>query len=75
MNRPLVTTECCGIMDYKDWPGLRWDWVKDLYAVGAETACPTGQRAILATSNFRGPQFRGMWDNIAMIAPSTTCST
>jgi len=27
-HRPLVTTECWGVVDYKDWPGLSWDWVK-----------------------------------------------
>jgi hypothetical protein len=29
---PLVTTECWGIVDYKDWPMLSWDWVKELCA-------------------------------------------
>lgn len=65
MKRPLVTTECWGIVDYKDWPGLKWDWVKELCEIGVETACSTGQWAMIATSNFCGPQFRGMWDDIA----------
>ncbi len=65
MTRPLVTTECWGIVDYKDWPGLRWDWVKELCTTGVETACSTGQWAMMATSNFCGPQFRGMWDDVA----------
>jgi hypothetical protein len=35
-GRPLITTEGWAIVDYKDWPGLDWDWVKELnaWAVG-----------------------------------------
>jgi hypothetical protein len=61
MKMPLITTECWGIVDYKDWPLLKWDWVKDLCALGAEHAASTGQWLAIATSNFCGPQFVGMW--------------
>jgi hypothetical protein len=61
MKMPLITTECWGIVDYKDWPLLKWDWVKDLCALGAQHAASTGQWLAIATSNFCGPQFVGMW--------------
>jgi hypothetical protein len=61
MKIPLITTECWGIVDYKDWPLLKWDWVKDLCALGAERAASSGQWLAIATSNFCGPQFVGMW--------------
>jgi hypothetical protein len=61
---PLVTTECWGIVDYKDWPLLSWDWVKELCALGTKTAAATGQWMAIATSNFCGPQFVGMWKDV-----------
>jgi len=61
---PLITTECWGIVDYKDWPLLSWDWVKELCELGAVTAAETGQWMAIATSNFCGPQFAGMWNDI-----------
>lgn len=61
VRRPLVTTECWGIVDYKDWPLLGWDWVKELCALGTITAAQTGMWVGIATSNFCGPQFVGMW--------------
>ena len=61
MKKPLITTECWGIVDYKDWPLLKWDWVKDLCALGVQRAASTGQWLAIATSNFCGPQFVGMW--------------
>lgn len=61
---PLVTTECWGIVDYKDWPLLDWGWVKELCELGVDLALPTGRWAAVATSNFCGPQFRGMWRDI-----------
>ncbi len=61
---PLITTECWGIVDYKDWPLLNWDWVKELCELGALTAADTGQWAAIATSNFCGPQFVGMWKDV-----------
>jgi hypothetical protein len=62
---PLVTTECWAIVDYKDWPLLDWGWVKELNVLGTEWAVETGAWAAISTSNFCGPQFRGMWDDIA----------
>ena len=64
-GKPLVTTECWGIVDYKDWPLLDWGWVKELCGVGVETASATGRWAAMATSNFCGPQFVGMWRDVA----------
>ena len=63
-GRPLITTECWGIVDYKDWPLLNWDWVKELCALGTVTAAQTGMWAGIATSNFCGPQFVGMWRDV-----------
>jgi hypothetical protein len=62
---PLITTEGWAIVDYKDWPLLDWGWVKELTALGTEWASATGRWAAIATSNFCGPQFRGMWKDIA----------
>lgn len=64
MKRPLITTECWGIVDYKDWPLLTWDWVKELCALGTITAAQTGMWVGIATSNFCGPQFVGMWRDV-----------
>ncbi len=61
----LATTECWGIVDYKDWPLLGWGWVKDLCALGTEKAAEHRRWAAIATSNFCGPQFRGMWRDVA----------
>jgi hypothetical protein len=59
-----MTTECWAIVDYKDWPMLPWDWVKALCELGTLTASATGQWTAVATSNFCGPQFRGMWRDV-----------
>jgi hypothetical protein len=61
LNKPLVTTECWAIVDYKDWPLLKWNWVKDLCVLGAQRAASSGQWLAIASSNFCGPQFAGMW--------------
>lgn len=63
-GKPLVTTECWAIVNYRDWPLLDWGWVKDLCAFGVEKAVETGAWAGIATSNFCGPQFVGMWRDI-----------
>jgi len=60
-GKPVITTECWGIVDYKDWPLLNWDWVMDLCEIGVKEAASTGRWIAMATSNFCGPQFRGMW--------------
>jgi Sugar-binding cellulase-like len=64
-GKPLVSTECWALVDYKDWPGLDWGWVKDLTALGLEHAARQGRWIGLATSNFCGPQFLGMWRDVA----------
>lgn len=64
-RKPLITTECWSLVDYKDWPLLSWDWLKELCEVGVREASATGRWAAVATSNFCGPQFRGMWRDVA----------
>jgi hypothetical protein len=61
IRMPLITTECWGVVDYKDWPLLRWKWVKDLCVLGVEQAAASGRWLGMASSNFCGPQFVGMW--------------
>ncbi|WP_248910000.1 cellulase-like family protein [Halocatena marina] len=61
---PLTTTESWALIHYKDWPGLNWDWIKELCAVGTQKAAETGRWAAISTSNFCGPQFRGMWNDV-----------
>lgn len=63
-KQPLITTECWGPVDYKDWPELHWTWVKELCETGVRTASSTGRWAAMATSNFCGPQFHGMWRDV-----------
>ncbi len=63
-DKRLMTTECWALVDYKDWPGLDWGWIKEVCALGVETAVATRRWDALATSNFCGPQFRGMWKDI-----------
>jgi hypothetical protein len=65
IRMPLITTECWAIVDYKDWPLLKWDWVKDLCALGTQHAASSGRWLAVATSNFCGPQFVGMWRDVA----------
>jgi hypothetical protein len=60
-GKPLVTTECWGVVNYKDWPLLDWGWVKELCEYGVTEAVATGQWSAMATSTFCGPQFVGMW--------------
>jgi hypothetical protein len=64
-GKALITTECWSLVDYKDWPLLDWGWIKDLCALGVERAAGTGRWVAIATSNFCGPQFQGMWRDIA----------
>ncbi len=60
----LVTTECWALVDYKDWPGLDWGWIKELTELGLTKAAGTGRWIGLATSNFCAPQFVGMWRDV-----------
>ena len=62
---PLVTTECWALVDFKDGPLLHWDWIKHLCEVGTLAAVKEGRWMAVATSNFCGPQFIGMWRDIA----------
>lgn len=61
IGKPLITTECWAVVDYKDWPLLNWDWILELNAIGVKAAAATGRWAGMVTSNFCGPQFHGMW--------------
>jgi hypothetical protein len=65
LARPLITTECWGVVDYKDFPLLDWGYVKELCALGTLEAAKTGRWLAIATSNFCGPQFVGMWRDVA----------
>jgi Sugar-binding cellulase-like len=71
-KQPLATTECWAVVDYKDWPLLNWDWIKELCALGTLRASTTGQWTAIATSNFCGPQFTGMWRDVAWHRSLTT---
>lgn len=64
-DRPLVTTECWAVVNYRDLPGLDWGWVKELCEFGVREALKTGCWAGVATSNFCGPQFYGMWSDVS----------
>ncbi len=64
-GKALITTECWAIVDYKDWPLLDWEWVKELCAFGTRRAAATGLWSAIATSNFCGPQFVGMWRDVS----------
>jgi hypothetical protein len=63
-DRPLVTTECWAVVNYRDWPGLDWGWIKELCAFGVAEALGTARWTGIATSNFCGPQFTGMWEDV-----------
>ena len=64
LRTSLITTECWGVVDFKDGPLLDWDYVKELCALGTREAAATGRWVALATSNFCGPQFVGMWRDV-----------
>jgi len=63
-GKPLITTECWSLVDYKDWPLLEWDWLKQICELGVRTAAGTERWVAIATSNFNGPQFAGMWRDV-----------
>ena len=63
-GKGMYTTECWALVDWKDWPGLEWDWIKDLTELGLTRAAQSGRWVGLATSNFCGPQFVGMWRDV-----------
>ncbi len=63
-RRPLITTEGWSMVEYKDWPGLDWGWMKEFNAWSVNHCAATGRWAALCTSNFCGPQYRGMWNDV-----------
>jgi hypothetical protein len=63
-RKPLLTTECWGLVTFKDWPLFHWDWEKELCEIGVRHAAATGCWSAMATSNFCGPQFVGMWRDV-----------
>ena len=63
-GKPLITTEGWAVVDYKDWPLLSWDWVKELCEFGVKKALETERWVALCTSNFCAPQFVGMWRDV-----------
>lgn len=64
-GRPLITTEAWASVMYRDWPMADWDWMMDVCAAGVEQASATGRWTAICTSNFCGPQYRGMWREVA----------
>ncbi len=64
LGTALITTECWGLVDFKDFPLLDWDFVKELCDLGTREASSTGRWIAIATSNFCGPQFVGMWRDV-----------
>ncbi|WP_374946195.1 cellulase-like family protein [Agreia sp.] len=69
---PVHTTEGWAVVDYKDWPGLDWDWILDLNARAVEYVASKGRWTGIATSNFCGPQFVGMWREVEWHQQLTT---
>ena len=63
-DKRLITTECWSLVDYKDWPLLEWDWLKELCELGVPSAAATRCWVAMVTNNFNGPQFAGMWRDI-----------
>ena len=64
-RKPLIPTEARASVMYRDWPMADWDWMKDVCAAGVEQASATGRWTAICTSNFCGPQYRGMWRDVA----------
>jgi hypothetical protein len=64
-GKPLMTTESWGSVVFKDWPGLDWGWEKELCELGVRHAANTGRWLAISTSNFCGPQYVGMWRDVA----------
>ncbi len=64
-NLPLVTSEAWAIVCWKDGPGLDWGWVRELCEFGVDEAIKHDRWRGIATSNFCGPQYKGMWDDVA----------
>jgi hypothetical protein len=60
----IGTTECWGIIDYKDYPLFDWGWVLEICEFGTIEAAKKGRWKYIGTSNFCGPQFAGMWREI-----------
>lgn len=65
VDKPLISTECWSVINYKDGPQRDWGWVQEMCQAGVVAAIETGRWEALATSNFCGPQFVGMWRDIA----------
>lgn len=63
-HKGLYTTECWAVTDWKDGPGLDWDWHLDLNARAVEHVLTTGRWVGVATSNHCGPQFVGVWREV-----------
>jgi len=62
---PLVNTEGWSLVTWKDGPGMDWDWLLDITEFAVKHACSTGRFAAVCTSNFCGPQYVGMWREVA----------
>jgi hypothetical protein len=65
LHLPLVNTEGWSLVTWRDGPGMEWDWLLGITEFAVERACASGRYAAVCTSNFCGPQFVGMWREIA----------
>ncbi|WNR46105.1 cellulase-like family protein [Paenibacillus roseipurpureus] len=63
-EKALITTECWGVVDWKDWPLLDWKMIKEMCEIGTRRAASKGIWVAISTSNFCGPQFVGMWRDV-----------
>ncbi len=63
-GKPVITTECWAVTIYKDYPLFEWGWIKELCALGTKLAAQSGRWTAISTSNFCGPQFKGMWRDV-----------
>lgn len=62
MDAPFAITMWDFSWIERRWPGAGYeDWILELNAIGIKAAASTGRWAGMATSNFCGPQFHGMW--------------
>jgi hypothetical protein len=62
---PLVNTEGWSLVTWKDGPGMDWDWLLDITDFALQHATASGLYAAICTSNFCGPQYVGMWREVA----------
>jgi Sugar-binding cellulase-like len=65
LSIPLVNTEGWSLVTWKDGAGMEWDWLLDITEFAVAHAAASGRYAAICTSNFCGPQYVGMWREVA----------